>query len=376
MTDEREPSSDTFLTYETAGVRYDEVDPFKREAQREAVQTVHNLERFGLKEVPESRGESAYIVDFGEFYLAFTPEGLGTKNLVAQEMRKITGKTYYNAIAQDTLAMMVNDVITVGADPFLVGQHIDAGNSSWFSDEEQRRDFLQAWRRVCNEKALTVWGPGESATLKGIVVDGTVTLSGFCVGMIRPKERIVLGKKLQVGDRILLVASSGIHANYLTVARRIADKLPDGYATLISDGEMYGEALLEPTPIYAPLVRAIFEAGIDIHYMSNITGHGWRKLMRASRELRYIVEKIPEPLPVFKFIQEWGPVEDYEAYSEMNMGAGFAIYVRKDEVEAIKTVAKDTDFEILDAGYLKEGPRQVNILPLGLTYLGETLKVR
>ena len=105
----------TPLTYEQAGVDYDKIDPLKVAAQRAAASTASQLAQHGFSEVKASRGESAYEVDVGPFYLASIVECLGSKALVADEMARLTGKSYYAAIAQDTIAMAVNDLITVGA---------------------------------------------------------------------------------------------------------------------------------------------------------------------------------------------------------------------------------------------------------------------
>ena len=109
------PSPHTPLSYEQAGVHYELIDPLKVAAQRAAAATAAHLAKHGFAEVLASRGESAYVVDIGPFYLASIVECLGTKTLVADEMQRLTGKSFFAGIAQDTIAMAVNDLITVGA---------------------------------------------------------------------------------------------------------------------------------------------------------------------------------------------------------------------------------------------------------------------
>ncbi|MDZ4228542.1 MAG: AIR synthase related protein [Candidatus Levybacteria bacterium] len=363
-------------TYSSTGVDYDAMDPLKRKAQLKARETAGNLSRFGYKEIEASRGESAYVWEEEDKYGAMVVEGLGTKNIVAEEMRKITGKTYHQEIAQDDVAMIVNDIIVVGAQPIVVSAYFAAGNSAWFSDEEKMEDLTEGFKNACN-KAGAVWGGGESPTLKGIVVEGTSDLAGAAVGEIKPKERLVLGDKLTAGDAIFIVESSGIHANGLTLARAIADELPEGYATKLSDGKSYGESLLTPTHIYAGLVRDLFEAGIDIHYMANITGHGWRKIMRANKDFSYVIDEIPEPQPVFKFIQEQSGNDDQEMYGNLNMGAGFAIFMLEKDVELANKIAREKyGWQSWNSGKVEEGEKQVVIKPKGLTFKGATLGVR
>ena len=124
----------TKLTYKQSGVDYSKIDPLKIQAQKQAKATARNLVGTGFVELEESRGESAYVVDAGDFYLASITECLGTKALVADDVRKLTGKTYYDQIAQDTVAMAVNDLITVGATPLSIHAYWAAGGSDWFDD--------------------------------------------------------------------------------------------------------------------------------------------------------------------------------------------------------------------------------------------------
>lgn len=362
-------------TYSSTGVNYDAMDPLKRLAQLRARATSGALGRFGMHEVEQSRGESAYVWEEATSYRAFVVEGLGTKNLVADAMRQISDKTYYDSLAQDTVAMIVNDLIVVGADPQVINAYFAVGSSDWFLDEQRARDLVEGWAKATG-LADAVWGGGETPTLKGIIDPETIDLSGSAVGIIQPKTRLTLGDKLTAGDSILLLESNGIHANGLTLARTIATKLPDGYATLLSDGLSYGESLLAPTHIYARLIRDIFESGIDVHYLVNITGHGWRKLMRANRDLSYILNKVPEPQPVFSFIQEHSHNDATEMYGNFNMGAGFAIFLPQADVPKAQQIIHRHNLLSTEAGYVDEGPKRVVIQPENITFLGDTLGVR
>src|SRR3989338_1770291 len=261
------------INYAQTGVNYSVMDPLKKLAQQMGKQTSANLINFQAKEVGASRGESAFVWEEENSYRAFVIEGLGTKNLVADEMEKITGKTYYDSIAQDTIAAIVNDIITVGAMPEVINAYFGSGGPEWFSDTARSKALIEGWAKACNLAGAT-WGGGETPGLSGIINPDTLDLVGSCIGIIKPKERLTLGDKLAIGDVILLIESSGIHANGLSLARAIAQKLPDGYSAKLSDGTMYGDALLNPSHIYVNLVKDLFEDGIDIHYMVNITGHG------------------------------------------------------------------------------------------------------
>lgn len=365
------------MTYASVGVDYEVMDSFKRAAQLAGRETAANLLRFGYSEVEWSRGESVYLIETPTSYLAHVIEGLGTKNLVADAMRELTGKSYYDQIGQCAVATIINDMVSLGALPVSVNMHLAVSDSRWFKDERRFRDLINGWKDGCDLAGCTYSG-GETATLKDILLPGTVELNGSALGMVKPKERVIKGNRIKEGDAIVLIGSSGIHANGLTFAREIAEEIPDGYLTELEDGRSFGETLLDSTIIYVPLIEDCLKAKVSIHYAVNITGHGWRKLMRATQPFNYIIERIPEPQPVFRFIQEHGPVDDREAYGNLNMGAGFALYVAEGDVERVMTIAQRLGMTTLHAGYIEQsrGEKRVVIKPKGLEYLGSTLGVR
>ena len=364
------------MTYAGSGVDYGALDPFKRRAQLAGQSTADVIRRLGVSEVEMSRGESAYLIETPDTYLAHVEEGLGTKNLVADAMyRLIPTRSYYDHIAQDTVAMIVNDMITLGALPLAVAMHLGVGSSDWFKDERRTDDLVEGWRKAC-QLARCAWGGGETPTLSGVVEAAAVVLAGSAIGMIKPKGRLIR-PNIQDGDAIVIFDSSGIHANGLTLARAIAERAPNGYLTLLSDGRTYGEALLDPTHVYVGLIEDCLNRGVGIHYAVNITGHGWRKLMRAPDPFAYVVERVPVPPPVFDFIQSIGAVDDAEAYGNFNMGAGFAIYVPEADVAMVLDIAKSFRFQALRAGHIEKSPtKRVVITPKSLEYSAETLGVR
>jgi phosphoribosylformylglycinamidine cyclo-ligase len=363
------------LDYKQAGVDYDRIDPLKVAAQRAAASTAGNLARHGLQEVAASRGESAYVIDCGDHYLASITECLGTKALVADAVRTITGRTHYDQIAQDTLAMAINDLITVGATPVTAHAYWATGGSEWFADEERARDLVAGWKAACDTCGVS-WGGGETPALAGVVAEGRVDLAASCVGLVRPKSRLTLGERLAAGDAIVLLASSGIHANGVSLARKLVERLPQGYASRLPDGTSYGEALLAPTLLYAPVTEAIAAAGIVPHYCANITGHGWRKLMRHPGSFVYRIHTLPPVPPVLSYIQKHAGIDDREAYGNLNMGAGFALYVAAGDAPKVVDVARACGIPAWNAGTVEAGPKQVVIEPLGLTFGGDDLHVR
>lgn len=362
-------------TYADSGVDYSAVDPIKVLAQKGAAATAGNLKFFGASEMAASRGESAYVWEEGDVYRSLVIEGLGTKNLVADAVRAFSGKTHYDTIAQDAIAMIVNDLIVVGALPQVVNAYFAIGDPDWMRDEERAGDLIKGWGAACQAIGAT-WGGGETPVLKNIVEPATIDIGGAATGVINPKERLVLGDKLAAGDKIVLIESSGIHANGITFVRSLAEKNPDIYKEKLSDSRTFGEALLTPTHLYVGLVRDLLEAGLDLHYMVNITGHGWRKLMRATADFTYTMDDVPPAPPEFGFMQERANADDQEMYGNFNMGAGFAVYLPAEQADKVVELAAAAQLRGWVAGSVEAGPKQVVIKPKNITFAAESLEVR
>lgn len=355
-------------------VNYSIADPAKVMAQKEGMATAVNMP-FGFSEVAGTRGESAYVFDMGDMYGALVQEGLGTKSLIAQQVYKDTGESYFAAIAQDTIATVINDLVSVGATPVVLNAYWSAGSYDWLADAKLTTDFIKGWRKACDLAGVT-WGGGETQALSGVVKDDSLEFAGCGFGVIKNRANLVQDKNIQPGDVILFLESSGVHANGISLAREIAAKLKDGYFTKLSDGTTYGEALLRPTILYAEILKQLFANNINIHYLSNITGHGWRKLMRGNRELSYIIDEIAEPMPIFDFIQKESGNTTEDMYSNYNMGAGYAIYLPAEDAEKALKIARVLNIKAWVAGRVEAGPKQVVIKPINITFKGESLEVR
>jgi phosphoribosylformylglycinamidine cyclo-ligase len=364
------------LTYEASGVDYDALDGFKRACQRAAASTVDALAAHGMREAAGARGDSAYLIETADAYLAHVEEGLGTKNLIADAVYASTGRSFYKAIGVDTVATIVNDLVTCGAAPLVVAMHAAAGDGAYFADPVRAGDLAEGFAAGCRD-AGAVWGGGETPALRGIVEPGALVLAGSAVGLVKPKALRIAGD-VREGDVIVALASAGVHTNGLTLCRTIAERLPQGYATRLDNGRTLGEALLDPSVIYARFVAACQRAGVPLRYAVHVTGHGWRKLMRLEEPYVYRMHALSEPPPVFRFLMEAGPVDLAEAYATFNMGVGFAVYVREGDADTCLGVARAQGYAAWRAGtvYKEGGRKAVEIEPLGLVYQADTLQLR
>ncbi|HMJ04367.1 MAG TPA: AIR synthase-related protein, partial [Conexibacter sp.] len=183
----------------------------------------------------------------------------------------------------------------------------------------------------------------------------------------------VLGDALAPGDEIVLVASSGLHANGSSLARLLAQQLPDGYATALPSGRGFGEALLDPSVVYVRLIAGLLEAQVPVSYLSHITGHGLLKLMRPSRHLTYRIVALPPVPEVLRFLADRAGMADEEAYRTLNMGSGFAVYTAAGSGADVARIASELGYEALVAGVVEDGPRQVVIEPVGVTYASDEM---
>nr|MDQ5809097.1 AIR synthase-related protein [Actinomycetota bacterium] len=183
----------------------------------------------------------------------------------------------------------------------------------------------------------------------------------------------VLGQDLAPGDAIVFVESSGLHANGASLARKIAAGLDEGLLTPLPDGRRFGEALLDPSIVYAELVARVLAAGAHVSYLSHITGHGFLKLMRTGSGLTYrIGELLPVP-PVLTFLAEQAGMSDREAYTTLNMGVGFAVYCRAGDAATVVGEASALGLRAIVAGAVEEGPRRVVIDPIDVVLEGEEM---
>jgi phosphoribosylformylglycinamidine cyclo-ligase len=362
------PSSGRHSAYGAAGVDYHVLDAGKRNALTEALATSPALLAApGGRAVDASRGEPAFVFEVAGQVLAFVLEGLGTKSTIARSLEDRLGAAAFANVAYDTVAAIVNDLCCVGALPLVVSAYFATGSSDWYDHPERQAGLLAGWRHACTDAGAT-WGGGESPSLPDLVSRDDIELAGSAVGLIPEGRAPILGADLTDGDEIVFVASSGLHANGSSLARLVAERLPGGYRTPLASGAELGEALLEPTVLYAPLVRALLASELEIHYLSHITGHGLLKLMRPRAEFTYSIARLPEVPEVLSFLAKQAGMSPAAAYSTFNMGCGFAIYCAAGLGEDVVALASGVDLLAHVAGTVKRGERRVVLEEIDVTF--------
>ena len=374
---------DVHSAYRQAGVDYAVLDAGKRDALGQALATSHWLAAAGGRALDASRGEPAFVLRFAGSTLAFVLETLGTKSMLAREYHELCaahdssgGANHFAAIAYDTVAAVLNDLICVGALPLVLNAYFATGSSDWYADTARAGALLDGWRRACDD-AQCAWGGGESPALTGLLGREDIELAGSALGFVPPPGEPLLGDDLAPGDEIVLVPSSGLHANGASLARKVAGQLPEGLLTPLSadsGAETFGAALLRPSFLYVALVRRLLgDPDMRLTYLSHITGHGLLKLMRPRHALTYRIHALPPVPPVLRFLAEHAQLDPAAAYSTLNMGAGFAVYCRAGDGARVVRAARELGLDALLAGAVEEGPRQVVLEPLDVTYAGDQL---
>jgi phosphoribosylformylglycinamidine cyclo-ligase len=181
---------------------------------------------------------------------------------------------------------------------------------------------------------------------------------------------------LAPGDVIVLIASTGLHANGASLARKVARDLPEGLQTQLPSGRSFGDALLVPAPIYVELVRNLLAAEAPVTYLSHVTGHGLRKLMRARHDVSYVLDTLPDVPEVLSFLVERLSMDPREAYGTFNMGAGFAVYCRPEGVSKVVGSATDAGLTATVAGRVEAGDKRVVLEPVAVEFGTDDLQLR
>lgn len=318
----------TSLSYQDAGVNIDagnslvdRIKPFTARTKREGV--LGGLGGFGaLFELPTDRYKQPVLVS--------GTDGVGTKLKLAMQLNK------HDTIGIDLVAMCVNDIIVCGAEPLYFLDYYATGAL----DVDVAADVIKGIATGCEQAGAALTG-GETAEMPGMYQAGDYDLAGFCVG-VAEKSELIDGSKVQAGDSLIALASSGAHSNGYSLIRKIIE-VSGAQLDNEFDGRTLGEALLAPTRIYVKSILSLLEK-TPVHAISHITGGGF-------------LENIPRVLPdnlaaqidtntwempaVFNWLQEQGNVTTTEMYRTFNCGVGMIVCVPAEQKEAALTCLTD-----------------------------------
>ena len=315
-------------------------------------------------------GYFANVIDLGNGEgIAFGTDGVGTKIIVAELLGQ------YDTIGIDCVAMNVNDVICVGARPVSMVDYIACSHT----DPEVFSQLGQGLAEGAWQAGISISG-GEISQIKEVI--SGIDLIGACIGHV-PLNKVNTGKNVQPGNLIVGLASSGVHANGLTLARRVllGDSLEEQKSRISNYeeflGQTLGEALLQPTRIYVKPVLEMLDSGINLKAMAHITSGGFCNLNRVeSDNIRFVIDTL-QPVPeIFNLIQDRGGVSEAEMFEVFNMGTGFCLIVEgTHEVEAITEICKEHDLPCQVIGQVEgHQGKEVTLPQKQLTGKGSSFK--
>lgn len=310
------------ITYADAGVDID--------AEGKAISAIVEEIKKTLEIRKGKEGEGVYLS--GHFSglirigsnraLALTSDGVGSKIIVAEQVGK------YDTLGIDLVAMNVNDIICVGAEPLAMLDYIAMEKP----DPKITKELGRGLARGAKIAGVTIAG-GELATIPEMVKGFDV--AGFAIGLVE-LDKVITGETITPGDVVVGLESSGIHSNGLTLARKL---LLDKYGPrAVVDGIEIGLELLKPTKIYVQEVMHVL-GEVKVKGMANITGGGLGNLTRLTK-YGYYIDTLPDPQPIFKLIQREGEVSEKEMYRTFNMGVGFCMVVNPEDAENVIEICR------------------------------------
>ncbi|RUM93617.1 MAG: phosphoribosylformylglycinamidine cyclo-ligase [Thiothrix sp.] len=335
-----DPSTQS-LSYKDAGVDIDagnalieRIKPHARRTQRPGV--ISGLGGFGaLFELPVDRYKAPILVS--------GTDGVGTKLKLALDMGK------HDTIGIDLVAMCVNDIIVTGAEPLFFLDYYATGKL----DIDIANEVIKGIADGCEQAGAALSG-GETAEMPGMYADEDYDLAGFSVGVVE-KSKILDGSKVQAGDILLGLASSGPHSNGYSLIRKVLAQSSDTYESRCGDTTL-GQALLAPTRIYVkPLLKLLQQQ--EIHALAHITGGG-------------LLENIPRILPnhteahidnsswqrpaVFKWLASAGNINEKEMLRTFNCGIGMVVVLPKAALDATQQMLTQENIKSWSIGKIVE----------------------
>lgn len=304
------------MTYAGAGVDINKLEAIKSGIIKKGLK----YRRSGFGAPMGGIGAYAGLIDLGEFALAMTTDGVGTKLIIADKMKK------WDTVGIDCIAMNVNDLYVMGVEPLAFVDYISIETP----DDELIRQVMVGLDEGARQANISIIG-GETAALPDIIKG--FDLAGTAVGYVG-KDKVITGEDIKPGDVVIGLPSSGIHSNGYSLVRKVIkkagvkckDKLP------YDKNKTVGAELLTPTRIYAEVV-SIFKK-YPVKGMAHITGGGLMNLRRITRYGFEFSDPLPVP-PVFSWLQKLGGIDDKEMYTTFNMGMGYVIIVDKENAGPI-----------------------------------------
>ena len=296
----------------------------------------------------------AAIKDMEEPVLLSGTDGCGTKVKIAMLLDK------HDTIGIDAVAMCVNDVACAGGEPLFFLDYIACGKNY----PEKIANIVKGVAEGCKQSGCALIG-GETAEHPGLMAEDDYDLAGFTVGVCDKKD-LITGENIKAGDKLIGIASSGVHSNGFSLVRKVFTMNEENLNRYVDTlGTTLGEALLTPTRIYVKAMKAVKDAGVKVKGCSHITGGGfYENIPRMLPDGAKAVVKLDsfEILPIFKLLQTTGNITDEMMFNTYNMGLGMVLAVDPADVEATMKALKDAGETCYEVGEVVAGDKGVELV--------------
>jgi len=322
------------MTYKKAGVDIAKIKK-SQAAIGKIIKSTHKLQ--SKVRIFQGFGHYAGITELpGKMLLATHTDGVGTKILIANKMRK------YDTVGIDCVAMNVNDIICIGATPISFVDYIAANKN----DQKIFKKIVEGLVKGARKARVPIVG-GETAIMQDLIAGNgfSFDLAGMVVGLLS-KKQMILGKSIKKGDVIIGAKSTGLHSNGYTLARK-ALLTKYSLKSKIGGIGVLGNALLTPTEIYVKPVLEIIQK-CNVHGLAHITGGSFTKLLRL-KKIGYDLDSLPKPPAIMQLIEDQG-INRLEMYKTFNMGIGFCVIAPKNESFKIKSIFKKNKIQASKVG--------------------------
>ena len=277
--------------------------------------------------------------------LVSSSDGVGTKLVIAKLANK------HDTVGIDAVAMNVNDILCTGAQPLFFLDYVAFSKVK----EDILVDVVSGINKGGRESGCSLIG-GETAQMPGMYKEGEYDIAGFCVGIVE-KEKIINGEKIRVGDKLIGVASSGLHSNGYSLVRKVLS---------VSELKRMSAELLKPTRIYVkPVLELLRQYGQSVHGISHITGGAfYDKISRIlPKNINVCIDKNSWSVPeIFRFIQNKGNIDMQEMYHTLNMGIGLVLIVKQEAAAAIVKKLTELKLKSWVIGEAVKGTKEVKIV--------------
>lgn len=363
-------------------VNYNVLDQAKNAFIAASRSTLTFAKNFGF--VPDEKlGASANVfqLNLGPFlregadrlYVTLLPEGLGTADdAKPDDLSPAEREAFWENIGRKTVGVMTNDAAATGMQTILISLYLPTSEPEKLFNEQFMKGFLTGFVDGCKIVGC-VYFSGETPQLKTKIQPGKIDIAGALFGVMPPGREPIASEKMNDGDFIVFIESSGPHENGYTTLRALAETLPDGYRTKLPSGREYWEVINTPSHLYTPFIQDLLKGGVSPTNIEPITGHGWQKLMRSKKNFRYVVEQMLPVSEIFQFVQQQAEISAEEMVKIFNYGVGMAVFVdSREAAEQVVSTARTHKLSACIAGRVENADeRSIVIKPLGVTLSGD-----